>query len=77
METHDANSPCQQLGPRYHARPAHPAIVKRELIEKSNGLKVRSRGWSGGAKDKFEEWFVGFLQQDQRIRDKMYGREAQ
>ncbi len=56
---------------------AHPAIVKRELIEKPNGLEVRSRGWSGGAKDKFEEWFVGFLQQDQRIRDKMYGREPQ
>lgn len=56
---------------------AHPSIVKREVIEKPNGLDVRSRGWSGGVKEKFEEWFVGFLQQDQRIRDKMYGRESQ
>lgn len=56
---------------------AHPSIVKREVIEKPNGLDVRSRGWAGGAKEKFEEWFVGFLEQDQRIRDKMYGREPQ
>jgi hypothetical protein len=56
---------------------AHPSIVKREVLEKPNGLDVRSRGWAGGAKEKFEEWFVGFLEQDQRIRDKMYGREPQ
>jgi hypothetical protein len=57
--------------------PAHPSIVKREVLEKPNGLDVRSRGWAGGAKGEFERWFVSFLEQDQRIRDKMYGREPQ
>ena len=59
------------------AHAAHPSIVKREVLEKPNGLDVRSRGWAGGTQEKFEEWFIGFLEQDQRIRDKMYGREPQ
>ena len=48
--------------------PAHPAVVKRVLVEESGAVSVATEGWAAGSEEAFQHWLETFADQDEALR---------
>ena len=51
---------------REHA--AHPAIIKRTVVERDGEVLVSTKGWTGEQSPQFEDWLRAFQAQDRQMR---------
>lgn len=47
---------------------AHPAIVKRTVVERDGRVMMQTEGWTDGPNASFEDWLGAFQEQDEQIR---------
>jgi hypothetical protein len=49
--------------------PAHPAVVKRQVVENSGGISMRRQGHYAGDEVEFRKWWREFDELDRQLRE--------